>query len=433
MHPRLLTSGAFRREKSYRNPPMGFELFVALRYLRTRRKGLFTVITTAIGVAGVATGVAALICVLSVMNGFQADIQRKIIGAQAHLNVYGELDSAQLDKLGAVLAAQPEAEAYAPFAIGQAIVTYHGRTLGVVLKGIDPRRSFKVNTLASSLSAGTWSGIEAAVHKSKPGQAPPCVLGEELAKNLGVWLGEEVVFISPQEVGTSFGLIPRMKRFRVAGLLHTGYYEYDSATAYAGLGDASDFLGVKAGATGMEMRLKDMGDADRVARRLQRDLGFGFSVRSFHDMNRTLFAALKLEKYVMFLIVTLIVMVAAFNIGSNLILLGTEKLRDIGLLMAMGATPGSIRRIFLWEGLLIGGFGVAFGTLLGLALCWVIWRYPIVELPADIYYLSRVPVQVVWTDLAAIVGAGLLLSLIATLYPAVRASKAKPVEAIHYG
>ncbi|MBI5202264.1 MAG: ABC transporter permease [Elusimicrobia bacterium] len=412
---------------------MSFELFVALRYLRTRRKGLFTVITTAIGVAGVATGVAALICVLSVMNGFQADIQRKIIGAQAHVNVYGDLDAKQLAKLKDALAKRPEVAASAPFSVGQAIVTYHGRTLGVVLKGIDPKQSFSVNALGQSLSAGDWKKISAEKMKPKDGFGPPCVLGEELAKSLGVWIGEEVVFISPQEVGTSFGLVPRMKKFRVAGLLRTGYYEYDSATAYAGMGDVSDFLGVKSGASGMEVRLKDLRDADDVARALQRELGFEYSVRSFHQLNRTLFAALKLEKYVMFLIVTLITMVAAFNIGSNLILLGTEKLRDIGLLMAMGASPKSIRRIFLWEGLLIGGFGVAAGTVLGLVLCWVIWRYPIVELPADIYYLSRVPVEVELSDLAAIVGSGLILSLIATLYPAAKAAKANPVEAIHYG
>lgn len=412
---------------------MSFELFVALRYLKTRRKGLFTVITTVIGVAGVATGVAALICVLSVMNGFQADIQRKIIGAQAHLNIYGNLDAPQLDRLSKVVGGRKEVEAFAPFAVGQAIVTYHGRTLGVVLKGINPARSFKVNALASSLTSGSWSDIGPGRKKPKPGWGPPCVLGEELAKNLGVWLGEEVVFISPQEVGTSFGLVPKMKKFRVAGLLRTGYYEYDSATAYAGLADVSEFLGVKAGASGMELRLKDMADADRVAQELQRELGFDYSVRSFHQLNRTLFAALKLEKYVMFLIVTLITLVAAFNIGSNLILLGTEKLRDIGLLMAMGAKPSSIRRIFLWEGLLIGGFGVVGGTALGLVLCWVIWRYPIVELPPDIYYLSRVPVQVELSDLAAIVGSGLLMSLIATLYPAVKASRVNPVEAIHYG
>ena len=419
---------------------MSFELFVALRYLRTKRKGLFTVITTVIGVAGVAVGVAALICVLSVMNGFQADIQKKIIGAQAHINVYGDLDKTQLARLEGVLRDQPKVAAFAPFALGQAIVTYHGRTFGVVLKGIDPKQSFAVNTLAKSLSQGSWKEIEAAKHTPKPGgpggrpgSAPPVVLGEELAKNLGVWLGEDVVFISPQEVGTAFGLVPRMKRLRVVGLLHTGYYEYDSATSYAGLGDAADFLSLKAGASGMEVRLKNLNDADRMASTLQRELGFDYVVRSFHQMNRTLFAALKLEKYVMFLIVTLIVMVAAFNIASNLILLGTEKMRDIGLLKAMGATPRQVHRIFLWEGLLIGGFGVLAGTLLGLGLCWVIWRYPIVELPGDIYYLSRVPVDVEPLDLAAIISSGLVLSLIATLYPAAKAARANPVESIHYG
>ncbi|MBI4424169.1 MAG: ABC transporter permease [Elusimicrobia bacterium] len=413
---------------------MNFELFVATRYLRTKRKGLFTMITTVIGVAGVGTGVAALIVVLSVMNGFQADIQKKIVGAQAHLNVYGDLERGQLGDLAAALAGDPDVAAFAPFALGQAIITYRGRTLGVVLKGVDPRRTFTVNSLSESLVQGAWEGVTAeAPADAKPGYAAPVVLGEELAKGLGVWLGEEVVLISPQEAGSSLGLVPKMKRFQVAGLLRTGYYEYDSSTAYAGLGEVARFMGLKGGASGMEVRLKDLTLADSAARRLQGKLGFDYTVRSYTQMNRTLFAALRLEKYVMFLIVTLIVMVAAFNIASNLILLGTEKLRDIGLLKAMGATPRQIHRIFLWDGLLIGTFGVAAGACLGLALCWVIWRYPIVELPADIYYLSRVPVDVEAGDLLAIVGSGLVLSLVATLYPAAKAARANPVEAIHYG
>ncbi|MEK7743687.1 MAG: FtsX-like permease family protein, partial [Elusimicrobiota bacterium] len=206
-----------------------------------------------------------------------------------------------------------------------------------------------------------------------------------------------------------------------------------SATAYAYILDAASFLKTPGGASGLQARLDDLSLAERVAGELQRTVGMDATVRSFSQINRTLFAALKLEKHVMSLILALIILVAAFNIASNLILMSSEKLRDIGLLKAMGATAAQIRRIFLWVGLLIGAIGVGLGLLLGLSLCWIIHRYPLVELPPDIYYLSRVPVQVQWTDLAGIAVCGVALSLLAALYPAARAAKADPVEAIRYG
>ncbi|MEK9145306.1 MAG: FtsX-like permease family protein, partial [Elusimicrobiota bacterium] len=268
---------------------------------------------------------------------------------------------------------------------------------------------------------------------ARPPDAPGIVLGEELAKNLGVWLGEEVILVSPQGLSSPMGLLPALKRFRVAGTLRTGYYEYDSATAYTDILEAASFLKTPGGASGLQARLIDLSLAERVAQELQRTIGMDATVRSFSQINRTLFAALKLEKHVMSLILALIILVAAFNIASNLILMSSEKLRDIGLLKAMGATAAQIRRIFLWVGLLIGAIGVGLGLLLGLSLCWIIHRYPLVELPPDIYYLSRVPVQVQWTDVAGIAVCGVALSLLAALYPAARAAKADPVEAIRYG
>jgi lipoprotein-releasing system permease protein len=405
---------------------VSFELFIALRYLKAKRKGLFAVVTTSIGVAGVTVGVAALITTLSVMNGFQADIQKKIIGAQAHLNVFGVQSRADLARLDGLLRADPDVESTAPFALGQAIITCRGRTMGIVLKGLDPEREFKVNDLAKTLREGSWDGLQG-------GKTPGIVLGEELARAIGAGVGEEVVLVSPSGFATPLGLIPKMQRFRVAGLLHTGYYEYDSTTGYASLEAASKFFGVAAGATGIGARLRDLGRADAVARRIQLGIGPAYTVRSYNQLNRTLFAALKLEKGVMFIILTLIILVASLNIASTLILRSVEKTRDIGLLKAMGATPPQIRRIFLTEGFLIGSAGMAMGLALGLLLCWLIKTYPIVQLPPDIYYLSEVPVSVQPSDVAAVMAMGLLLSLLATVYPAARAAKINPVEAIHYG
>lgn len=411
---------------------MSFELFIAWRYLKAERKGLFAVVTTSIGVAGVMVGVAALITTLSVMNGFQTDIQKKVIGAQAHLTVYGAHSAADLDRVSAVLRADPDVAAVAPFVMGQAILTVGERTMGMVVKGLDPEREFQVNSLSASLSEGTWKGLQAPVAKGKPA-LPGIVLGEELARGMGLYVGAEVVLVSPKSVATPFGMVPKMQKFEVKGLLHTGYYEYDSTTGYVDLAAAAKFFGVEAGATGVGARLHRLERAEDAARRLQTRLGPGHPVRTYSDMNRTLFAALKLEKAVMFIILTLITLVASLNIASTLILRSVEKTKDIGLLKAMGATPRQVRRIFWIEGSIIGGAGVVMGLVLGLLLCFIIWRYPIVELPGDIYYLSRVPVAVELSDVLAVMGMGVLLSLLATVYPAFRAAKVNPVEAIHYG
>ncbi len=405
---------------------MSLELFIALRYLRAKRKGLFAVVTTLIGVAGVTVGVAALLTTLSVMNGFQTDIQKKIVGAQAHITIMGARSPRDLDETLSKVKADSAVAATAPFALGQAILTVRERSIGVVLKGIDPAREFSVNDLAAKLTSGSWEILS----KDK---IPGIVLGVELADHLGCQTGDEVVLVSPKSVSTPLGLLPKMQKFKVAGTLKTGYYEYDSATAWTGLDAAAKFLGVDAGASGVGVKLNDLRHADAAAKRLREALGFTKLVRTYAQMNQTLFAALKLEKAVMFIILTLITLVASLGIASTLILRSVEKTRDIGLLKAMGAGPNLIRRIFLVEGFLIGGLGVVMGLGLGFLLCWIIATFPIVELPPDIYYLSRVPVDIRLVDVMAVASMGLLLSLLAVLYPSSRAAKADPVEAIHYG
>ncbi|MCQ2410941.1 MAG: ABC transporter permease [Elusimicrobiaceae bacterium] len=405
---------------------MQFERFIATRYL-TRRQGLFAFITTLIGVAGVSVGVAALITTLSVMNGFQTDIKDKIIGAQSHILVFGQMSPAVYQEKIAQIEKLPLVQAAAPHIYGQAIITYAGQSLGLIVRGLDPEQEKNINTLTSSLVNGSFTPQW---NKDAP---PPLVLGTELADSLGVDTGDDVVLISPQSISTSAGMFPKMKKFRVSGLLRTGYYEFDNSIAYTLLPHASDFLGLKQGVTGVAVKLKDMNTADQAARQIQELVGYGYSVKTFAQMNSTLYAALKLEKTMMFIILFLIIGVASLNIASNLILLGTEKLRDIGILRAMGASPKKVRQIFMWEAMIIATLGIMLGLLLACLLCWIIATFNIVELPGDIYYLTKVPVRMQWLDILAVVGGSYLICFTAGLYPAVKASRVHPTDAIRYG
>lgn len=405
---------------------MKFERFVAARYL-TRRQGLFAFITTLIGVAGVSVGVAALITTLSVMNGFQTDIKDKIIGAQSHILIFGQMTAQSYPQKIAQIQQLPSVQAAAPHIYGQGIITYAGQSLGLVVRGLDPEQEKNINTLTASLVEGSFTP---SWEKDAP---PPLVLGTEMADSLGVEVGEDVVLISPQSVATAAGMLPKMKKFRISGLLRTGYFEFDNSIAYALLTDASDFLGLKQGVTGIAVKLKDINTADRVARQLQELVGYGYSVRTFAQMNSTIYAALKLEKTMMFIILFLIIAVASLNIASNLILLGVEKLRDIGILRALGASPQHIRKIFIWEAMVIATLGIVLGLLLACLLCWIIATFNIVELPGDIYYLTKVPVRMQWQDILAVVGGSYLICFVAGLYPAVKASRVHPTDAIRYG
>lgn len=406
---------------------MKFERFVALRYL-TRRKGLFAIITTLIGVAGVSVGVAALITTLSVMNGFQSDIKTKVIGAQSHILVFGRMPASTYPEQIRKIEQIPLVEAAAPHIYGQAILSYDGQSVGLVVRGLDPEQEKKINSLSRSLTEGSFAP------KDWAADAPaPLVLGTELAAGLGADVGDDVVLISPQSISTSAGMFPKMKKFRVSGLLRTGYYEFDNTIAYAGLADASDFLGLKGGVTGVAVKLHDLNKAEQAAQQIREAIGLGYSVRTFAQLNSTLYAALKLEKAVMFIILFLIIIVASLNIAGNLILLGTEKLRDIGLMRAMGASPKMIRKVFMWEAMVIATLGICLGIALACLLCWIIATFNIVELPGDIYYLTKVPVRIEWSDILAVVGGSYFICFFAGLYPAAKASRVNPTDAIRYG
>ncbi len=402
---------------------MRFESFVAKRYLMSQSKGVFSLITTLIGVLGVAVGVAALITTLAVMTGFQNDIKKHVIGAQAHIMMLGKMPDGRYQKVQEQIEKLPQVLATAPTIYGQAILSYAQSSHGVLLRGLDAEQEAKTNTLVSSLTEGSFKAREGSI-------LPALVLGIELAENMGLDIDDEVVLVSPQGLA---GGLPKMKRFKVAGLLKTGYYEFDNTIVYTDLQNASDFLGLKGAVTGLNIKIKNLDEADDVAAQISNLIGYQYTVKTYAQMNQTLYAALKLEKTVMFIILFLIIIVAALNITSNLILFGTEKLRDIGILRTLGASPAKIRHIFLLEGLFIATAGVVLGLILAFILCFIIANTNIVQLPADIYYLTKVPVSLQVFDILSVVIGSYLVCFISALYPAYKASKINPVDAVRYG
>lgn len=401
---------------------MKFETFIALRYLLSRSKGVFTVITTIIGILGVCVGVAALVTTLAVMSGFQNDIKNKVIGAQAHVLIVGSMPEGKFQQVQEDLFNVKYVRATAPNIYGQAILNYDSYSQGVVIRGLDAKQEQYTSNLPASLVEGSF--------EPKDPKDSPLVLGTELAANMGLDIDDDVVLVSPK---TLTGGLPKMKRFKVTGLLKTGYYEFDNTIVYTDLASASDFLGLKGGVTGISVKLDKLDNADKAAAEISKVTQNRYSVKTFMDLNSTLYAALKLEKVMMFIILSLIILVASLNITSNLILFGTEKLKDIGLMRAMGASPARIRRIFILEGLYIGSAGVISGIILALILCWVIATFDIVQLPGDIYYLTKVPVSLQWQDILSVILGSYFLCFLSALYPAYRASKVNPVDAIRYG
>ena len=402
---------------------MRFESFVAKRYLMSQSKGVFSLITTLIGVLGVAVGVAALITTLAVMTGFQNDIKKHVIGAQAHIMVLGKMPEGRYQKVQEQIGTLPQVVATAPTIYGQAILSYAQSSHGVILRGLDTEQEAKTNTLVSSLVEGSFEAEEGST-------LPALVLGTELAENMALDIDDEVVLVSPQGLA---GGLPKMKRFKVTGLLKTGYYEFDNTIVYTDLQNASDFLGLKGAVTGLNIKIKNLDKADEVSAQITNIIGYQYTVKTYAQMNQTLYAALKLEKTVMFIILFLIIIVAALNITSNLILFGTEKLRDIGILRTLGASPAKIRHIFLLEGLFIATAGVVLGLILAFVLCFIIANTNIVELPADIYYLTKVPVSLQFFDILSVVIGSYAVCFISALYPAYKASKINPVDAVRYG
>ncbi len=408
---------------------MSPSLWIALRYLRTRRQHGFITLLTGISIGGVALGVTALLTVLAVMNGFENEVQSRIAGTDAHVVLLGEsvkgIDDP--DTLVARTRRLPGVVGAAPFTYAKAMVLHEGLAEGLVVKGVDLGEERHVTSVAEHIEPALDS-IPRADADGRPG----IVLGTQLAGRLGVQVGDEVVLASLAGAEQSaMGFAPRLRKFRVVGLFTSGLYTYDSSFGFVAIPAAQSFFELGRAVTGIEIRLADMFDAPRASQAILEALHDpGLRANNWIELNRNLFTWMKLEKVVMFVILALIVLVAAFNIVSTLFMVVLEKRRDIGVLKSMGATRGAVLQIFLAEGLLIGGLGTGLGVALGGLLIALLKRYPFVRLPGDVYFIERLPVRPEMGDFAAVILAALVLCLAAALYPAWRAASLEPVDAI---
>jgi len=404
---------------------MTFEFFLARRFLAGQRFGVFRMVTTLIAIGGTALGVAALLVTLAVMDGFRTDIQEKILGTQPHiviLNPFGdflprdERLTAQLDSASAVVGA-------APYISGQALIQTGSKVTGIILRGIDATAEARVTRLNQIITTGHWADLG----------SKGIILGQELARAVNARMGDSVDLITPQENQGEEGFTPRMRHYKIVGLFRSGMYEYDSNLAYISLESAQDLYAVHNKITGYGVRVKNLDQTSHVQRELQDHVGSRFWVRSWQDLNRPLFSAMKLERTVMFIILTLIILVSSFTIISNLLLLTMEKAREIGILQALGASPQQVGRIFLINGFLLGGSGVGLGLILGIGLSLILKNFQFIQLPADVYYIDRLPVRLSATTVESVALCAFVLVLLSIVYPARKARQLDPVQAIRHG
>jgi lipoprotein-releasing system permease protein len=409
---------------------MPFELRVALRYLTARRKQAFISLISSISVLGVAVGVMALFIALGLMTGLQGEIRTRILGATAHVSVF-RAGSAPLDNYQEVaerLRGLPGVVGTAPAAYGKGLLSSALGSGVATVKGIVPADEATVTDIAKQIEEGS---LEALAQPSGEGM-PPILLGRELAQRLGVGAGDVVTVTSPQGRLTPVGVLPRLSRFRVAGTVRSGLYEFDSAWAWIPLATAQRLFDLGDAATLVEVRLTDMFAVKAAARAILERLGDDYVTNDWVQMNQSLFSALWLEKTAIGITIGLIVMVAALNIVATLILMVMEKHQDIAILVSMGASRGAIMRIFMLQGVLIGVAGTLLGGVLGFAACHVLDRYRLIRIPEDVYQVSYVPFQLVPGDALLVVIGALLVCFLATLHPARGAAKLDPAEALRY-
>jgi lipoprotein-releasing system permease protein len=417
---------------------MRYELLIGLRYLRAKRKEAFISLITIISTLGMIIGVMTLNIVLAVFTGFEEDLRDRILGFNPHLVVL-TFNGTILDYPTVVqrIADMPGVLAAAPFVYGQAMVSAQQNVTGAVVRGV-PSSAEKVVELQRYLVEGQAADLSKRQRVPfGPGQEgslelPSLIVGRELAHQLGVHLGDTVNVISPVSTPSAAGMAPRLTRFAIVGLFDSGMAEYDSSLVYMDMASAQHFFELGQNVTGIEVRLRDMFDAKPAGARIGQMLGFPFVVRDWMEVNRNLFAALRVGKTVYFIVLLLIVLVAAFNIVSTLIMVVMEKRKDIGVLKSMGATRASIGRIFVYKGMVIGLVGTLLGNLGAFLACLLLQRYHFIELPRDVYSIDTVQVRMYPEYFLAVTAASLAICWLSTLYPARQAARLAPVDVIRY-
>ncbi|MGH9536269.1 MAG: FtsX-like permease family protein [Terriglobales bacterium] len=433
---------------------MRFELFIATRYLRAKRRQAVIGIITGISIAGVAAGVASLVVALAINNGFRQDLQNRLLGSTSHINLLRiESDGIKnwrplMDRL----ARQPHVVAAAPAIYEQVLISRGPRARGAVLKGIIPADERRVSDLLNTVKIGSMDPLEEntgeaggtgrVVPEKSPddlnavqervASMPPIVLGQDIAEDLAATVGSVVLVTSPQGELTPFGLVPKYIRFRVVGIFNSGFFDYDSSWAFTRLADTQQLEGLGDQITVLEFKVDDIYQAAQISQEIEQAAGKGFMTTNWMEQNKALFRALRLERLVTFITIGLIVFVAALNILISLTMMVMEKTRDIAVLMSMGTRKSQVRRVFIAQGLLIGILGTAIGLALGYALSWAGGHYHLLSLAPEVYSIDYVPFAPRASDGALVALVAIGISLVATLYPSWSASRILPAEALRY-
>jgi lipoprotein-releasing system permease protein len=430
---------------------MQFELFVAARYLRAKRRQAVIGIITVISIVGVAAGVASLIVALAINNGFRQDLQDRLLGSTSHINLLRvEADGIRnWQPLLSQLEKQPHVVAGAPAIYEQVLISRGARAQGAVLKGIIPSEEHKVSDLLHSVKLGSAAALSApdgdtTAHTPPDADQPnplsaritsslsPIVLGKDMADQLGATIGSLVTVTSPQGELTPFGIVPKYARFKVVGIFSSGFYDYDNTWAFIRLSDAQRLFDLSDVVSVLEFKVDDIYKAAAIGHELEAAAGKGFMATNWMEQNRAIFRALRLERVVTFITIGLIVFVAALNILISLIMMVMEKTRDIAVLVSMGAKKKQIRRIFMYQGMLIGVIGTVIGLVLGYSISWAAGHYHLVSLSAEVYSIDYVPFAPRFWDALLVSFVAIGISFVATLYPSWSAASVLPAESLRY-